>query len=294
MGNRSMLVILMLALLSFAAFQTFYAVSETERAVLLEFGRVIEADIKPGFHLKKPFINEVKKFDSRTISIDAQPQRFFTLEKKALIIDSYVMYRISDVQTYYTATSGDEFQAARLLAQRVNNGLRDQVGERAMHDVVSSERELLMKDLIVKLSTIIRGELGIELVDIRIKRIDLPEDVSSSVYERMKSERDRLAREYRSRGKEQAETLRAKADREKVVISANAYREAEQLRGEGDAVASATYAAVYKIDPEFYGFYRSLNAYGKSFNDRKDLLVLSPNSDFFKYFKEREGAPKAR
>jgi len=294
MSNRSMLALLLGALLTLAGYQALYTVSETERAVLLEFGRVVQADIQPGLHLKKPFINEVKRFDARTTAIDAQPQRFFTLEKKALIIDSYVMYRIADVQTYYTATSGDESQAARLLAQRVNNGLRDQVGERVMHDVVSGEREQLMKDLIVKLGNIIRGELGIELVDIRIKRIDLPEDVSNSVYDRMKSERERLAREYRSRGKEQAEMLRAQADREKAVISANAYRDAEKLRGEGDAVASATYAAVYKVDPEFYGFYRSINAYSKSFNDRKDLLVLSPTSDFFKYFKEREGAPRAR
>ncbi|MDY6828073.1 MAG: protease modulator HflC [Pseudomonadota bacterium] len=290
MGNRSLVVGALIALGIFIAYETLYTVKETEAAVLLEFGRLIRAEIPPGLHVKKPLINEVKRFDARVQTFDAQPQRYFTIEKKALIVDSYVLYRISDVETYYTATNGDEFQTARLLAQRVNTGLRDQFGERTMREVVSGERDQLMTELVEKLSDITRDELGVQIVDIRVKRIDLPEDVSHSVFERMKTERERLAREYRSKGREQAEVIQAKADREKTIIEADAYREAERIRGDGDAKAARIYAQAYNRDPEFYGFYRSLLAYRGSFTDRSDLLLLSPDSDFFRYFKNLEPA----
>ncbi len=291
MGNRSLIVGALVALGIFIAYETLYTVKETETAVLLEFGRLIDAEIPPGLHVKKPLINEIKRFDARVQTFDAQPQRYFTIEKKALIVDSYVLYRISDVETYYTATNGDEFQTARLLAQRVNTGLRDQFGERTMREVVRGERDQLMTELVEKLSDITRDELGVQIVDIRVKRIDLPEDVSHSVFERMKTERERLAREYRSKGREQAEVIQAKADREKTIIEADAYREAESIRGKGDAKAARIYAQAYNRDPEFYGFHRSLNAYRNSFTDRSDLLLLSPDSDFFRYFKDLELDP---
>lgn len=260
-----------------------YIVTETERAVLLRFGEVVNANISVGLHAKVPFINAVRKFDGRLITLDAPPERFLTIEKKPLDVDFYAKWRIKDTSKFYTATSGDEARAQQLLLQRIKTGLRNQFGERTVHDVVSGERESLMNELTQQLNKISQGEFGIELVDVRVKRIDLPEQVSQSVFDRMKSERQREAREHRSTGKELAEKIRASADREKTVIEANAYREAEQIRGEGDAKASGIYADAYKQDPEFYAFVRSLEAYRKSFGHGSDVLVLDPKGDFFKY-----------
>ncbi|EAR60364.1 protease modulator HflC [Neptuniibacter caesariensis] len=283
MQSKSLPLIIIVALLILVGQSSLYIVKETERAVLLKFGEVADADVAPGLHFKIPVVNKVRKFDSRILTLDARPQAYLTLEKKRLIVDSFVKWRVADVQKYYTATSGDEFKAAQLLSDRVDTGLRNQFGERTVTEVVSGEREELMAVLTKKLSEIAIKELGVEVVDVRVKRIDLPQEVSESVYNRMRTEREREARELRSRGNELAEGIRADADRQKTVIVAEAYRESEEIRGEGDAVAAKNYADAYTGDPEFYSFYRSLQAYRESFGGTGDVLVLKPDSDFFKY-----------
>ncbi|NRB37259.1 MAG: protease modulator HflC [Pseudomonadales bacterium] len=275
------LAIVIVALLAFSS--SVYVVNETERAVKLKFGEVVDADVSPGLHFKVPFMHKIRKFDARILTLDARPERFLTLEKKSLIIDSYAKWRIVDVQKYYTATNGEEMRTQALLAQRINDGLRNEVGERDMHEVVSGRRDELMENLADKLNEVALEELGIEIVDIRVKQVDLPQDVRQSVFDRMNTEREREAREHRSRGQELAEGIRAAADREKVIIESGAYREAEAIRGEGDAVAAATYAKAYQRDAEFYAFWRSLKAYEKSFANKSDILLLKPDSDFFKY-----------
>ncbi len=283
MQSKSLPLIIILAVLVLIGQSCLYIVKETERAVLLKFGEVAEADVKPGLHFKIPVVNKVRKFDSRILTLDARPQAYLTLEKKRLIVDSFVKWRVADVQKYYTATSGDEFKAAQLLSDRVDTGLRNQFGERTVTEVVSGEREELMRELTNNISRIAIKELGVEVIDVRVKRIDLPQEVSESVYNRMRTEREREARELRSRGNELAEGIRADADRQKTVIEAEAYRESEEVRGEGDAIAAKNYANAYTQDPEFYSFYRSLQAYRESFSGNGDMLVLKPDSDFFKY-----------
>ncbi|MFY0677974.1 MAG: protease modulator HflC [Neptuniibacter sp.] len=289
MNSKSLVMIIVFAVVVLVGQSTLYIVKETERAVLLKFGEVAEADVAPGLHFKIPVMNKVRKFDSRILTLDARPQAYLTLEKKRLIVDSFVKWRVADVQKYYTATSGNEFTAAQLLSDRVDTGLRNQFGERTVTEVVSGEREQLMSELTRNLSEIAIQELGVEVVDVRVKRIDLPQEVSESVYDRMRTEREREAREIRSRGKELAEGIRADADRQKTVIQAEAYRESEQIRGEGDAIAANNYAGAYTKNPEFYSFHRSLQAYRESFGQSGDVLVLKPDSDFFKYL----GQPKA-
>jgi membrane protease subunit HflC len=205
------------------------------------------------------------------------------------MVDSYIKWRIKDVETYYKATGGDEHLAADRLTQRVADGLRNQFGRRTLHDVVSGQRDELMSELKKTLNESANTLLGIEVVDIRVKRIDFPPEVSQSVFARMAADREKEAREYRAQGKEQSEVIRADADRQRVVLEANAYRDAERLRGEGDAKASAIYAAAYNRDPEFYAFVRSLNAYRKSFNGKDDLMVIDPKGDFFRYLKDPQG-----
>jgi membrane protease subunit HflC len=266
-----------------------YIVKETERAIKLRFGEVVEADIKPGLHFKIPFVNTIRKFEGRIMTLDARPQAFLTLEKKRLIVDSFVKWRIDNVEKYYTATSGDEFRAADLLSTRIETSLRNQFGERTLTEVVSGAREELMGAVIRALSELAQQELGIEVIDVRVKRIELPQEVSASVYERMRTERLRLARELRSRGKELAEGIRADADRQRTVILADAFREAEIVRGEGDAQAAAIYADAFNRDAEFYAFYRSLNAYREAFSGSGDLFVLDPKSEFFRYLNSAKG-----
>ncbi|MGB2516972.1 MAG: protease modulator HflC [Pseudomonadales bacterium] len=265
------------------ASSSIFVVKETERAIMLRFGEVVQFDIKPGLHFKIPFVNTVRKFDARVLTLDARPQRYLTMEKKGLIVDSFVKWRIQNVADYYTATSGIENTAAKLLASRVDTGLRNQFGERTLTEVVSGERDELMNELREELNMVVIADMGIEVVDVRVKRIDLPQEVSQSVYDRMRTEREREARELRSEGKEKAEGIRADADRQRTVIMANAYREAELIRGDGDAVAAATYAESYNVDPEFYSFYRSLDAYRKTFGNGGDIMLVEPDSEFFKY-----------
>jgi len=283
MKPRSLYGLIAALVLVLIGSKSVYIVKETERAVLLKFGEIVNADVEPGLHFKFPLINVVRKFDSRVVTLDARPQAYLTLEKKRLIVDSFVKWRVAEVQKFYTATSGDEFRAAELLSTRVEGELRNQFGERTLTEVVSGQREEVMADVIAKLSALTQSELGVEVVDVRIKRIDLPAEVSSSVYERMRTERERLARELRSRGKELAEGIRADADRQKTVIEAEAYRESELARGEGDANAARIYAEAYSQNPEFYSFHRSLQAYRNAFGQGGDVMLLKPDSDFFKY-----------
>lgn len=270
--------------------KSLYIVKETERAIKLRFGEVVEADIPPGLHVKIPFVNTVRKFEGRIMTLDARPQAFLTLEKKRLIVDSFVKWRIDNVEKYYTATSGDEFRAADLLSSRIETSLRNQFGERTLTELISGEREEVMGAVIRGLSQLAQSELGIEVIDVRVKRIELPQEVSASVYERMRSERLRLARELRSRGKELAEGIRADADRQRAVILADAFREAEIIRGEGDAQAASIYADAFNRDPEFYAFYRSLKAYREAFSGDGDMFVLDPGSEFFRYLKSASGS----
>ncbi|MDE8603555.1 protease modulator HflC [Marinomonas sp. RSW2] len=283
----SVLFVVLLGML--VASQTLFVVNETERAVVLKFGEIVRGDVKPGLHFKLPIVNEVKIFDARILTMDSRPQRYLTLEKKAVVVDSYVKWKIDSVTKFYQATSGDEIIANRILSSRVDTGLRNKFGERTMHEVVSGQRDQLMTGLRDDLNEVAQNELGISIVDIRVKRIDLPPDVSESVYARMRTEREREAREHRSKGLELAEGIRADADRQQVVLEAEAQRDAEMIRGDGDAKAAAIYSKVYTQDPEFYEFYRSLQAYRESFNGSSDLFVLEPDSEFFKYLNSSTG-----
>ena len=286
MGNKSVLAILFVGIIIITASSSIFVISETERAVMLKFGQVVEADIAPGLHFKIPFVNKIKKFDARILTVDASPERYLTVEQKPLIVDSFAKWRVADVETFYTATNGSESEAGRLLAQRINTGLRNSFGQRSQHEVVSGERDSLMEELTDKVNEISLTDLGIEVVDIRVKRIDLPQEVSGSVYSRMNTAREREAREYRSKGKELAEGIRADADRQKVVLEAEAYREAEQTRGDGDALAAGIYADAYNLDSEFYSFTKSLNAYKDVFGSQGDIMLVKPDSEFFKYLKK--------
>ena len=285
--NLILVVITLVALLLLG--QSLYIVEQTERAVLLRFGAVATADVQPGLHFKLPIAEEVKKFDARVLTLDSTPETYYTLEKKPLIVDSFAKWRIVDVPNYYTASSGDERRANRVLQERVNEGLRNAISRRDMHEVISGERDQLMQELTADLNRVMKEAVGIEVIDVRVKRIDLPTEVSTSVYDRMNSEREIEARQYRAQGQELALGIRADAERQTVVIEAEAYREAEQIRGDGDARSAAIYADAFNKDPEFYEFTRSLNAYAKVFGDKSDMLVLDPNSEFFKYLKSDEG-----
>lgn len=241
--------------------QSIYVVSETERAVKLRFGEIVELDVQPGLHFKLPIVNTVRKFDARILTLDAAPQSYLTSEKKALTVDSFVKWRVSDVAKYFTTTGGDEERLKRLLIQRVDAGLRNEFGSRTVKEVVSGQRDQLMDKLASQLNLIAINELGIEVIDLRVKKIDLPPEVSESVYNRMRTERERLAKELRAQGNEVAERIRATADKDKTIILADAYREAEETKGNGDATSTSTYASAYSKDPEFYDFTRSLKAY---------------------------------
>lgn len=293
MSLQNVILIFIALVAIFLAMDSVYTVHQTERAILLRFGKVVRADVPSGIHFKLPIAEEIKRADGRVLTLDSSPETYFTLEKKPLIVDSFAKWRIADVERFYTATSFDERRGERILQERVNEGLRNQISNRDMHEVVSGERDKLMFDLTSDLDEVMRRDAGVEVVDVRVKRIDLPPEVSSSVYERMNSEREIEARQYRAQGRELALGVRADADRQTVVIEANAYKQAEETRGDGDARAASIYAAAYNQDPEFYEFYRSINAYVNVFRDKGDVLVLDPNSKFFKYLKGdgNEGGP---
>lgn len=283
MPTKGIVLVFVLSAAAVMGMNSVFVVTELERAVLLEFGKVVRDDLTPGLHFKLPFINDVRKFDSRVMTLDAPPERYLTLEKKALIVDSFAKYRVADVETYYTSTSGDERRAMELLKQRINEGLRNEISNRSLHEVVSGERDELMDVLTKNLNGLSTQELGVTVVDVRVKRIDLPPEVSQSVYDRMNTERDIEAREHRAKGQELAVGIRADADKQKEVALAEAYSAAEIIRGEGDADAAATYAAAFNKDKEFYKFYRSMSAYQRTFSTKSDILLVNPDSDFFSY-----------
>ena len=263
-----------------------FVISETQRGVLLKFGEVVNSDLEPGLHFKIPFVDSVRKFDGRILTVDSTPERFFTQEQKQLIVDSYAKFRVVDTAKYYTATSGEEFRAAALLSQRINDDLRNQVAGRSVQEVVSGERDQLMEAVKSRLNETVLTELGVEVIDVRVKKIDLPNEVSQSVYRRMNAEREKEARELRSEGKEIAEGMRAEADRKVTVIEAEAVRDAEIIRGNGDATATRIYADSFNRDPEFYAFTRSLNAYQQTFANGSDIMLLQPDSQFFQYLRD--------
>jgi membrane protease subunit HflC len=250
---------------------------------------VVKADLSPGLHFKVPFVDSVRKFDGRILTVDSTPERFFTQEQKQLIVDSYAKFRVVDTAKYYTATNGEEFRAAALLSQRINDDLRNQVAGRTVQEVVSGERDQLMEAVKARLNETVLDRLGIEVVDVRVKKIDLPNEVSQSVYRRMNAEREKEARELRSEGMEIAEGMRAEADRKVTVLEAEAVRDSEIIRGSGDADATRIYAEAFNRDPEFYSFVRSLNAYQTTFAGGGDIMLLQPDSQFFQYLRD----PKA-
>ena len=283
MSNRLPIVVLIVALLLLLSTSIFYRVLEVETAVKLRFGELVEANIEPGLHLKIPFADVIRKVDRRLLTLDARPESFYTVEKKRLEVDSFVKWRVVEVEKYYLATNGDEERAKVLLANRVNNDLRDEIGLRTLHEVVAGERDQMMAALTERLHEAAITDFGIEVIDVRVKRIDFPQEVSNDVYNRMRADREKEARQYRSEGLELAEKIRADADREKVVIEADAYRQGELIRGDGDAKAAEIYADAYNQDPEFYAFSRRLKAYETSFSDKGDVLLVDPDSDYFRY-----------
>lgn len=284
------LVPILMATVLFGYFSVF-KLEEWEQAVVFRFRQVERTDFRPGLHVMIPFVNTVKKFELRILNMDQQPQRFLTIEKKDVIVDYYVKWRIANVTRFYTATRGGDIEYANtLLGQRINRALRDEFGKRTVQEVVAGSRGDVM-DFVVGTTQALEEETGMKLVDVRTKRIDLPEEVSSSVYDRMRAERLRVAKDFRARGAEAAERIRANADRERDVILANAYRDAQVIRGEGDAQATEIYAAAYGKNEEFYSLYRSLEAYRSSFAAGNDLMLLEPDSQFFRYFRSPKRQP---
>ena len=265
-----------------------FTVDERQKAILFKFGEILKSDYEPGLHFKVPVINNVRKFDSRILTIDQKPERFLTAEKKDLIVDSFVKWRIVDVEQYFKTTTGDENQAGRLLYENINNGLRDEFGKRTVQEVIAGDRTEIMS-IMTSEATEKAKQLGIEVIDVRIKKIDLPSRVSESVYRRMRAERERVARDFRSKGAEAAERIRADADRQRAVILAEAYRDSEITRGEGDAKATDIYAQAFGKDEDFFRFHRSLNAYKNNFSTSDDIILLEPDSEYFRFFSESSG-----
>ena len=276
-------IIIPVALLAVVTYFSVFRVQEYEQAIVFQFKEIQRSDYEPGLHFMIPIVNRAQKFETRLLNLDQEPQRFLTVEKKDVIVDYYAKWIISDVERFYIATRGGDVQyATGLLGQRINRALRDEFGKRTVQEVVAGERGEIL-DVVQTTTEQLRDELGITVADVRTKRIDLPEEVSNSVYARMRAERTRVAKDFRARGGEAAERIRANADREREVILANAYKDAETVRGEGDARATDIYARSFGENEEFYTLYRSLNAYRTSFSSN-DILVLEPDSDFFKYF----------
>lgn len=285
MNSKIFLVILAALVVGFFSFT--YQVDERQTALKLKFGKVDQANIEPGLHWKIPIMNTIERYDNRILTLDVPPTEFPTSEKKYVNVDFFAKWRISDVEKYYLATSGVEAKANSRLEQILIDGLKNEFGKRTIQEVVSGERSEIM-DVIQVQSNEDSKNFGITVVDVRVSKIDLPENVSDSVYKRMRAERDRVAKDFRARGKEQAEVLRATADKQRTVILANAYNQAQQVKGEGDAKSAEIYAQAFNQDQEFYSFTRSLKAYVNTFNSNSDVIVMEPDSEFFRYFKKSE------
>lgn len=268
-----------------AAGAMLFTVDQRQYAIVFQLGEIKEVVKEPGLNFKWPMIQNVRYFDRRILTMDSvEPERFLTAEKKPVLVDSFVKWRIADVHQYYISVGGDELLARTRLSQVVNSGLREEFGRRTVHDVVSGVRDKIMEDVQKKADADAR-QIGVEIVDVRLKRVDLPPEVSESVYRRMETERKRVANELRSQGAAEAEKIRADADKQREVIVAEAYRDAQKIKGEGDAKAAATYGKAFGENPEFYAFYRSLEAYRQSFSNKSDLMVVDPSADFFRYLK---------
>jgi membrane protease subunit HflC len=275
-GSLVLLVVLSLSL---------FVVDQRQNVIVLRFGEIVNVIKTPGLAFKIPLIDNVRYFDVRVLTIDTpEPERFLTSEKKNVLVDLFIKWRIAEVEKYYISVSGDESRAQTRLLQTINDGLRAEFGNRTVHDVVSGERDKIMELMRQKANEDAQS-IGVEVLDVRLKRVDLPNEVSESVYGRMKAERTRVANELRSTGAAESEKVRADADKQREVIIAQAYRDAQRMKGEGDAKASSIYARAYEQNPEFYAFYRSLEAYRQTFKNKGDVMVLDPNSEFFKYFK---------
>jgi membrane protease subunit HflC len=275
-----------LAGLLLAGMMSVFSVNQTEKAIKFRLGEIVKNDYAPGLHFKLPFINNIKKFDARIQTMDAKPERFLTAEKKNVIVDSFVKWRIANVSTFYTTVAGDIDQANLRLDQIIKDAFRSEFSKRNIKQLISTDRSAI-REILTNNSKAAAADLGMEIVDVQVMRIDLPPEVSSSVFRRMEAERERVAREFRSQGAEAAERIRADADRQRVVTLANAFRDAEKLRGEGDATSAEIYAKAYGADTEFFTFYRSLNAYKKTFSS-SSMMVIDPASDFFQYFNKQK------
>jgi membrane protease subunit HflC len=285
MSNRLGVVLVAVAAIMLLAGTTLFTVDQRERAIVFQLGEIREVVTDPGLNFKWPLIQNVRFFDNRILTLDTpETERFITSEKKNVLVDSFVKWRIVDVKQYYISVQGDEARAQTRLAQTINSALREEFGKRTVHDVVSGEREAIMRVVRDSVDEDAK-KIGVAIVDVRLKRVELPQEVSESVYRRMEAERKSVASELRSEGFSQGEKIRAEGDREREVIIAEAYRDAQRVKGEGDRKASAIYARAFSENPEFYSFYRSLEAYRAGFKNRSDVLVLEPNSDFFKYLK---------
>ncbi|WP_413437052.1 protease modulator HflC [Sulfuriferula sp. GW1] len=284
MKHLNILIVVVLGILILASL-SMYTVDQRQNAMVFQLGEVVAIHKKPGLYFKLPLVQNVRYFDTRILTLDpAQPDRFITSEKKNVLVDFFVKWRIIDTRQYYVSVGGDETRAKTRLRQTINDGLRAEFGKRTIHDVVSGERDQIMATLRQKADQDARA-IGVQVLDVRLKHVDLPDEVSESVYRRMEAERKRVANELRSTGSAEAEKIKADADRQRQVIIANAYRDAQEIKGAGDAKASAIYASAYSKNPEFYAFYRSMDAYRQSFKSKSDVLVLEPNSAFFKYMK---------
>ncbi|MCX7896338.1 MAG: protease modulator HflC [Rhodocyclaceae bacterium] len=285
-----------LLFVAFAAFaligSSLFTVDQRQYAIVFQLGEIKEVITEPGLNFKWPLIQNVRFFERRIMTLDApEPERYLTAEKKPVLVDAYVKWRIHDVRQYYISVGGDEAVAKTRLAQTVNSGLREEFGKRTVHDVVSGERDKIMAEVQKKADADARA-IGVEIVDVRLKRVDLPQEVSEAVYRRMETERKRVANELRSQGAAEAERIRADADRQREVILAEAYREAQKIKGEGDARAAAIYARAFGENPEFYAFYRSLEAYRNSFASKNDVMVIDASSEFFKFMKNASKSGK--
>ena len=289
MSNKFSALLVVLALAALAVSMSVFVVDEREMAIKFRFGEIMRSDYEPGLHFKVPIVNNIRTFPDLILTLDNRPERFLTGERKFVLVDFFVKWRISDIDSFYRATRGDELVASNRLLSIVRDGLRDTFAERTIQEVVSAERSALLTDMLTS-ARAASSDLGVTIVDVRVKRIDLPDEVSGSVFERMRQERARVASQLRAEGAEQSEKLRAEADRQRTVMLAEAYREAEQIRGEGDARAAEIYAEAFSQNTEFYYFHRSLEAYRRSVGRDGDILVLKPDSDFFRYFRYRNGA----
>jgi len=285
MSPRTIAVAIVVGIGLFIASASLFIVSETELAIKFRFGEIVKSDYEPGWHVKVPLVNNVRKYDRRILTLDARPARYLTKEKKNVLVDFFVKWRINDVEKFYKSMNGSVATARTRIYTIVNDGLRSEMSSRTVKEVISGERSVLM-DKTKDIGNKGVKNFGIEVVDVRVKRMDYEQSISESIYRRMVAERTRVAKEFRSKGAEAAERIKADADRQRTVLLAESYRTAQKTRGDGDAQAAATYAEAYNQDPNFYSFYRSLDAYRTSFTSDSDLLVIQPDSEFFKYFKK--------